>query len=298
MEINGIKIRDMKDVQDVLMALETIKLSIENLSDDMSNNYHNYSSLNEDISDSVVSQKELIEGISHLQIKGKELADYLQQLGSNIKIVNQKSINNLKEEFENFDYQIKNTLSNVVNDIDLSTFRKQVETLFSSKVSSLESEVRRLSKLNDDLSTLNDNLDKSIKTAKTKVKETFDYTKENIDDSLERFNSMAKVVNYKSIGFSFVGGCFVGFMALGVFGLDLLKDRMFKNEQMAINEYNQKKAELDSKYSNASELEKKARDFDIKFTTDKDGNRYIIMPNKYVEKQYISDTNWQVWKLY
>ncbi|MEA2018246.1 MAG: hypothetical protein U9N59_07345, partial [Campylobacterota bacterium] len=98
MEINGIKIRDMKDVQDVLMALETIKSGIENVSDDMSNNYTNYSSLNEDISNSAYSQKELIEGISNLQIKAKNLFNNYHALGNLQKEMNDNNIIMLKKE--------------------------------------------------------------------------------------------------------------------------------------------------------------------------------------------------------
>ena len=103
MEINGIKIREMKDVQDVLMALETIKLGLENVSDTMNNNYNNYSSLNEDISNSVYSQKELIDGISNLQIKARDIIDNINTLNNNTKSINSNTISTIKKEFEDLD---------------------------------------------------------------------------------------------------------------------------------------------------------------------------------------------------
>lgn len=286
MEINGIKIRDMKDVQDVLMALETIKSGIENLSDSMSENYTNYSSLNEDISNSVYSQKELIEGISNLQIKARTLFDNYQALGKLQKEMNDNNILMLKKEFKDFDRQIKDTMSSVVNGIDLSTFRRQVETLFNEKISNLESEVRRLKSGNDDLKKLNSTIKSTLKSAKTEM-----------SDSIEDFNRLAKVVNWKVIVSVLFGGMFAGALLMMFFGLNIAKSQIFKDEQMAISEYKNKTAEMESKYIAASELEKVARKYEIKYINNKDG-KYILMPGKKVENAYKSDTNWQVWKLY
>lgn len=287
MEINGLKIRDMKDVQDVLMALEIIKSGIENLSDSMSENYQDYNSLVSDISDSVVSQKELIEGISNLQIKAGTLFDNYHALGKLQKEMNDNNILMLKKEFKDFDRQIKDTMSSVVNGIDLSTFRKQVETLFNDKISNLESEVRRLKSGNDDLEKLNTTIKSTLKTAKNEM-----------SDSISQFNTLSKVVNWKvllGVGFS---GMFLGAMIMGGWGLQFLKDKIFKDEQLAISSYKEKIAEMESKYIAASELEKVARESEVKYTTDKDGNRYIIIPGKNVENSYKSNTNYQVWKLY
>lgn len=286
MEINGIKIRDMKDVQDVLMALETIKSGIENLSDDMSENYQGYNALVNDISDSVVSQKELIEGISHLQMKAKTLFDNYHALGNLQKEMNDNNIIMLKKEIKDFDRQIKDTMSSVINSIDLSTFRRQVETLFNDKISNLENENRRLSNNNDKLKSLNSDIETTLKSAKRDMK-----------DSIDDFNRLSKVLNWKvilSVGF---GGMFLGAMIMGGWGITFLKDKIFKDEQLAISSYKEKIAEMESKYIAASELEKVAREYEIKFIHDKDG-KYILMPGKKVENAYRSNTNWQVWKLY
>lgn len=276
----------MKDVQDVLMALETIKSGLENLSDSMSENYTNYSSLNEDISNSVYSQKELIEGISNLQIKARTLFDNYQALGKLQKEMNDNNILMLKKEFKDFDRQIKDTMSSVINSIDLSTFRRQVEDLFNDKISNLESEVRRLKSGNDDLEKLNTTIKSTLKTAKNEM-----------SDSISQFNTLSKVVNWKVIVSVLLGGMFVGALLMMFFGLNIAKSQIFKDEQMAISEYKEKIAEMESKYIAASELEKVAREYEIKFIHNKDG-KHILMPGKKVENAYKSDTNWQVWKLY
>jgi len=287
MEINGIKIREMKDVQDVLMALETIKLGLENVSDTMNNNYNNYSSLNEDISNSVYSQKELIDGISNLQIKARDIIDNINTLNNNTKSINSNTISTIKKEFEDFDYYIKKTMSTVVNSIDLSTFKRQVENLFNDKISSLESEVRRLNSNNDNLKKLN-----------TTIKSTLKNTSNDMYDSIDEFNRLSKVVNWKVIVSVLTGGIFLGALIMGGWGLQFFKNKIFKDEQMAISEYKEKTAAMESKYIAASELEKVAREYEIKYTTDKDGNRYIIMPSKNVQNSYKSDGDYQVWKLY
>ena len=286
MEINGMKIRDMQDAQDVLMALETIKAGIENVSDDMSNNYTNYNSSSEDISNSVSSQKELIEGISHLQIKAETLFVNYQDLGNLQKEMNDHNILMLEDKFKAFDKQIKGTMLSVVNDIDLSTFRQQVETLFNDKISPLESEVIRLNSNNNDLEQLNNTIKSTLKTAKAEM-----------SNSIEDFNRLAKVVNWKMIISVLFGGIFVGALLMMFFGLSIARSQVFKDEQMAISEYKNKTAAMESKYIEASELEKVAREYEIKFIHNKDG-KYILMPGKKVENAYETNANWQVWKLY
>jgi len=286
MEINGIKIRDMKDVQDVLMALETIKSGIENLSDDMSENYQGYNALVGDISDSVATQKELIEGISHLQIKARDIIDNINTLNSNTKTINSNTINTIKKEFEEFDYHIQKTMSSVVNGIDLTTFKRQIETLFSDKISSLESEVRRLNSNNNDLEKLNTTIKSTLKTAKTEM-----------SDSIEDFNRLVKVVNWKVIVSVLFGGIFIGAILMMFFGLNIAKSQIFKDEQMAISEYKNKTDEMESKYIAASELEKVAREYGVKYLQNEEG-KYILINDKKIENAYKSNTNWQVWKLY
>jgi len=286
MEINGLKIRDMKDVQDVLMALETIKLGLENVSDNMDNNYKDYISLNYNIADSVSTQKGIVEGISHLQIKGNDLLKYLEQLNNNVKIVNNKSISNLKEEFSNFDMQIERTLSTVINGIDLSRFRRQVETLFNDKINSLENEVRRLKRNIDYLYEINNKLDKTI-----------DYNKDNLIATINDFNELSKLVNYKVVIGSILGGILMGGILMGGFGISFLKDKIFNDEQIAIEKYNYERDRLEQKYIKASKLEQQARKYNINYVTDNDGNKYITVPANKVEETFLSNANYQVIKL-
>ena len=276
MEINGIKIRDIKDAQDILMALVTIKSGIENVSDDMSNNYNNYSSLNKDLSNNSLEQKNIIEAITTLQLKAHELLKNIDILNKNSKSISTRTIEAMKDGFNSFEYSIKEVLNNSINDIDLTTFTNQVNRLFANKISNLESEVNKLNKNNSRLKITND----------------------SINDSINNFNKISKIVNWKVITSSVLSGMLMGGMLMGGFSISFLKDKMFKDEQIAIKNYNTKIQKMEAKYIAASEFEKVAREFEVKYTTDKDGNRYIIMPSKNVQNSYKSDGDYQVWKLY
>ena len=221
MIINGINVRDIRDAQDILMALETIKIGIENVSESMSENYTNLSSINKDISNSVSSQKGLIEGISILQIKSNDIIKNINILNNNTKSINNSTIDNLqiksndiikninilsnstldtiKKEFQDFNYQIKRSMSIVISKIDLSEFQNQVETLFNDKIASLESEARMLKNANDDLEKLNTAISLALRS------------------SIAEFNRLSKVVNWKVISGTLGLGVFMGAsLALGI----------------------------------------------------------------------------------
>jgi len=276
MEINGIKIRDIRDAQDILMALETIKLSIENISNNLDKNYKNYNSINKDIANNVILQKELIESISHLQIKASDIIDNINTLNSNIKSINNNTINTVRKEFEEFDRQIKSTMSDAINSIDLSTFRKQIQSLFEKKIVSLEAEVERLKNNNNNLKKLN-----------VYIKKTIRNEKEDISNSIDEFNRLSKIMNWKVILSVGLGGMFAGAILMMFFGLNIAKKQIFKDELNAIK-----------KYENASKFEKVALKYGIKLIVDDQGNKNIVIPSKKVKTAYKSQANYFVWKLY
>ncbi len=285
MEINGIEIKDIKDAQDVLTALETLRLGIEILSDSMNENYTNYNSLTVNINDSVHSQKELIDGLSHLQMKAHALSDNYQALSRFQKETNDNNILMLKKEFKDFDRQIKNTMSNVVNEIDLSIFERQVETLFNDKISILENEARRLKSNVDDFEKLN-----------TTIKLTLGNARDGMNNSINQFNALAKSTNWKvilGVGFTSI---FAGALLMMFFGLSIAKSQIFKDEQMVISDYKEKIAKMESKYIAASKFEEVVREYEVTFIHNEEG-KYILIPNEKVENAFKTRKNWQAWKL-
>lgn len=277
---------DIQQFREAVQRFDELILELERTDDKLSNNFERYITLSDTLSDSVENQRGIIQAIDNLMLKGTSIVNDINTLNNNTKSINQNTINTIKKEFEEFDYQIKDTMSSVINSIDLSTFRRQVEDLFNDKISNLESEVRRLKSGNDDLEKLNTTIKSTLKTAKNEM-----------SDSINQFNTLSKVVNWKVIVSVLFGGLFAGALLMMFFGLNVAKSQIFKDEQLAISSYKEKIAEMESKYIAASELEKVAREYEIKFIHDKDG-KYILMPGKKVENAYKSNTNWQVWKLY
>lgn len=277
---------DIENFRQAVQRFDELIVELERTDDKLSSNFERYITLSDTLGDSVHNQRGIIEAIDNLMIKGTNIVDNINTLNNNTKTINKNTIDTIKKEFEEFDYHIKKTMSSVVNSIDLSTFKRQVEDLFNDKISSLESEVRRLNSNNNDLEKLNTTIKSTLKTAKNEM-----------NDSINQFNTLSKVVNWKVIVSVLFGGMFAGALLMMFFGLNIAKSQIFKDEQMAISEYKNKTAEMESKYIAASELEKVAREYEIKFIHDKDG-KYILIPGKKVENAYKSNTNWQVWKLY
>lgn len=277
---------DIENFRQAVQRFDELIVELERTDDKLSSNFERYITLSDTLGDSVHNQRGIIEAIDNLMIKGTNIVDNINTLNNNTKTINKNTIDTIKKEFEEFDYHIQKTMSSVVNSIDLSTFRRQVETLFNDKISSLESEVRRLNSNNNELEKLNTTIKSTLKSAKAEM-----------SDSIEDFNRLAKVVNWKVIVSVLLGGMFVGALLMTFFGLNVAKSQIFKDEEMAISEYKEKTASMEAKYIAASELEKVAREYEIKFIHDKDG-KYILMPGKKVENAYKSNTNWQVWKLY
>jgi len=219
MEINGIKVSNIKDAQDVLTALQTIRYALENLSDNMNTNYDNYNNIVDNLDNSTEVQKGIIDAISTLQINTQKLFNNHEKLIDTQNEINENSKSTLQREFIKFDAQIKNTMSNVINSIDLFEFRQQVKTLFEEKINSLEKEVVNLHDINTNLEILNNQIISNSKAAKTEMIKSIRDTKNEIDNSIKEFNRLSKMVSWEIL---FVVGFFsMLFGALVACGLDL-----------------------------------------------------------------------------
>ena len=75
LEINGMKISGIKDVQDVLSALATINAELENLSSTFEDNYIKYDKINQDSIQNYQKQSDIIQAITTLQSKSKNIYD-------------------------------------------------------------------------------------------------------------------------------------------------------------------------------------------------------------------------------
>ena len=269
---------DIQQFREAVQRFDELILELERTDDKLSNNFEKYITLSDTLSDSVDNQREIIQAISNLMLKGTSIVNDINTLNNNTKSINQNTINTIKKEFESFDNNIKNTMSSVVNSIDLSTFRRQVETLFDHKISSLESEVKRLNSGNDELDKLNTTIKTTLKSAKTEM-----------SDSINEFNRLSKVVNWKVILSVLFGGMFAGALSIMFFDLNILKSQFLKKEEMALESY---RLELEI-YKDARGLQKFLFDnkIDIKYGNFSDtGEPYVLINKKFYDKSWVTQS--------
>lgn len=185
---------------------DEIIIELERIDDKLSSNFSGYKLLNENAAEITDSQEDIISSISNLQSKSVELIDSINLSKKENKKyqkstinLNENAIENLKEEFEKFDKQIQKTMSQTINKIDLSQFRKQVEVLFINKIKKLEVQT---SKLEDN--------NKKFKSANQEFEKSFTFTKNHMNVTIDRFNRMNNILNKKVIVMSVLGGMFFG----------------------------------------------------------------------------------------
>jgi hypothetical protein len=181
MQINGIEIRDIKDAQDVLMALETIRGAIEVLSESMSDNYNGYSG-------AVSNQTEIIESINHLMIESKKIIDNINILNNNTKIINKDTVSKvnyvskeiiekIESEREWFIKEFDSTLQSKLDSIDKDNFTNQANKIYR-ELSYLNSQIL------EDSKALKENLTKNSQTLEQSVNKSLKSIKEEISSDL------------------------------------------------------------------------------------------------------------------
>jgi len=274
MEINGIKIRDMKDAQDVLTALETIKLGLENLSDNMEKNYSDYSSLNKNIDSSVNTQKEIISSISSMQIKSVDLLKNIDTLSNNIESANTSVLKELETKIQDIKYTLKKAVGSVINDMDMSVFTEQVNKLFDRQINTLNIEVLRLKDTSDNLDKINDATRATNKQINTLVKDTqaqifenvhalnstinktLNNTQEQINSSINKINKVSRGLTWWKAAAVFVVGAAIGAGVMLGFGLKEAKPFYYSDLIKAEKQLQATKTALQQRYQNYTGIKK------------------------------------------
>lgn len=287
MEINGIKIRDVKDIQDLLAMLETIKMSLENLSEDMDQNYDNYSSTSKDLKESIANEKGIIEAINHLQVNASDLINQIEDLAQQSDRLNTKNIEVLKEQIKEFENQVQIAMETAIDKVDFSRLRQQILSILKEKISIIDKQLEGLNKSKDDLEQFNKSMRLTLDTVYLDMK-----------NKINSFNRLSKLVNYKTLGATFLGGIFLGFIIFTLFDISIFKDKIFKEEKETIYIYNQKIKYLDDVYGKAKSLEAFLNKNGIKvqhgYFTDKNDKEDITKPYLLIEPgQYgkVGDTD-------
>ena len=239
--IRGIEINDKSDIEDILSAFSILSSEIEILKNELSEQLIDYNNIRDDLKDDYDKRKELLLAISNLQTQAKELLNY----SKNISEQNKTYYQNVKLSLEKELASLKNIISETINNVDLNQFEKQVENLFRNKIDNLSFETEKLSANNTKLRKINEELKYSINRVGSDIK-----------NSISEFNSIAKLVNYAGLSFTFFAGIAIGISIFAIFGFSTLKEKMFKDEMDAIFAYQVKKSELEEVYKNSKGLQR------------------------------------------
>ena len=273
MEINGIRIRDMKDVQDVLMAFETIKANLENISDDLDKNYEDYKSISKDVNNSINTQKEIIESISKIQIQANELVEKIKQTNKDIVEANIETIKIIQDEIK----KLSNRIIETINSIEFKEIEQTINTKLASKINEIETKIIELNKIPTAIEkTKNktiETLDKNIKTNQKKL----NYVTNKLNKSLETFNEEYKSINKYKL-FATAAIC----IAIGAIAATLILTLNYK----LTNKTNTK----------LSKIDKIIKEYQIQLVNN-DNNLYLTIPKSNLKDIYYTTNGYRVWEL-
>ena len=246
MEINGINIRDIKDVQDALTAFSTLNAELENLDDSMTENINDYQSL-------TTNQKEILAAINSLQINstkikddlvefGNDLPTFINQLNDKMKSSSSRVIQQTEQSLDEAKISINNDfqrLKNKINDLEstnLKAIEKAIDSVnFTQVEKAINNQIaRQQKKLNSNISTLDSSID-SINESSKNLKQI----QKNINVSISNFNKVSRTLTaWKTVAVLTVGAVF-GAAIMLVYGLSEARPFYYQNLIRTKQEYKQ-----------------------------------------------------------
>ena len=192
---------DIKNFREAVQKFDELIIELERVDEKMSVNFTNYNSLNTNFDEVMSEQKLLTDNIQNIQKESFNTIDIMNTIYTNIELSYKNNSNNLKTQFEDFNNSINSTINKATDNIDISNVSRTIEKLFDDKIKTLELENIRLKNLNN-------KLDKEIE----KNKEHINTKMSQIDNSIERFNKMAKIVNWGILASVCGGGLVIGIL--------------------------------------------------------------------------------------
>ena len=196
---------DIKNFREAVQKFDELIIELERVDEKMSANFKNYHSLNTNFDEVIEEQKLLTDNINNIQKESFSTIDIMKSIYTNIGLSYTNNLSNLKTELEKFNNAISNTINKAIDNIDISNVSNKIEQLLDDKIKTLELENTRLKNLNN-------KLDEQIKNNAKKVSTIITQTNTKIDDNIERFNKMSKVVNWGILASSAAGGLAVGIL--------------------------------------------------------------------------------------
>jgi len=197
---------DIKNFREAVQKFDELIIDLERVDEKMSDNFKNYHSLNTNFDNVIEEQKLLADNINNIQKESFSTIDIMKSIYTNISMSYSSNISNLKNELESFDKTINKTINKAIDNINISNVIRTIEKLFDDKIKTLELENIRLKNLNN-------NLEKQIEKNEKKVSTIISQTNTRINDSIERFNKMSKVVNWGILASVGGGGLAVGIIS-------------------------------------------------------------------------------------
>jgi len=249
MEINGLQIRDIKDIQDALTAFATLNAELENLSDSMAQNLGDYKSL-------TTNQKEVLNAINQLQINSTSARDKIIELLKELPKYLDDMKSSFKSDANSIDAQIKATLSSFEQNMQSSLLElnRKLKELDRENQESIKTAINSIN-----YKQVQKHINQTVKQAEyklinsldnfTKVIRAIKETKREIEsvsyelnDSVESFNSAVKSMNWvKSIAYISIGAV-IGAAAMLYFGLQEAKPLYYADIVQKQKEYETAKA--------------------------------------------------------
>ena len=202
MKIDGINFKEITDIQDLLVVLDTIKVQFEILSENLNENHNNYKLVEKDLFNNNKVIENVIKSIFEVQFKMSDLISNIDTTNLSILSSNDKFILELKNNINTFSYETTKKFNDAVNLIDSEKLSKQLEILFNQKIVNLEKEIVRLNRINDKFKTNNDDLNEKLND-----------TNEHVVETINQFNKMAKITEIKSM----VAAAMIGWILNDVF---------------------------------------------------------------------------------
>ena len=193
---------DIKNFREAVQKFDELIIDLERVDEKMSANFKNYHSLNTNFDEVIEEQKLLTDNIKNIQKESFNTIDIMNTIYTNIELSYKNNSDNLKTQFEDFNNSINSTINKAIDNIDISNVSRTINKLLDNKITNLELENIRLKNLNN-------KLDKEIE----KNEEHINTKMSQIDNSIERFNKMSKVVNWGILASVCGGGLVIGIIS-------------------------------------------------------------------------------------
>lgn len=278
-EINGMKIGDMKEIGDVLVALNTIQLSLENVHESLVKDYDDYAELNKDIENQIITQKSTMEAINQLQAIGKDMLNEFNNLSDDVSDKLTKKLDNFRNNINKNIKTINTTLNTELGNIDLSKLSETVLTLFENKVKELEIQKNEITKIVTDLKiskneliSTKEDIDTSFDNFAKLFNKKVELNKNHIITSIEDLSIISNKIKPILLVSSFIAGLSLGSFGVLFFGLSQVKEKYLEKEVIRKEIY----------VNNPSELDLKSAEYGLFYKSQK-GKHYFAIPENKVK---------------